>query len=251
MQRVKSFLLVLFLGSILHANSIDSDLKIFTETYPPYNFKKDGKVTGFSTEILEAMFQQMHSAKTAKDIKLVPWARGYKVVAKKKNTMLYSTFRIPERENLFKWVGPIKRVSRDIISLKEKQVSIHTIDDIKKYSLGGVLGWSAIDTLVAQGVEKKSIQLFSGKYAAKKGFEKLILNDLDLFIYNLDAIDYDPTLKKFASKEFKIVYRISAKDLYFAFNKDTDPKIIQAYQNALDTIKKNGTYNKILKKYWP
>jgi len=39
------------------------------------------------------------------------------------------------------------------------------------------------------------------------------------------------------------------KDLYIAFNKNTPDTIIEKWQKALDDIKKDGTYQKILNKY--
>jgi len=233
----------------LYASSIDS-IKIYTETYPPYNMKAEQKLTGLSVEILDAMLKQMHSSiDVQKDIKLVPWARGYRILQKKKDTMLFSTARIPQREKLFKWVGPIVTVPQNIIALKTKHIKVSNLKDLKNYTVGGILGWSSVTELMEQGFKKSDLTLYVGKNATEKAFKDMLLNKLDMFIYNLESIPYDSYLTNFHKTDFKKVYTVHTIDLYYAFNKKTDDKIVKQYQKALDTIKANGIYKKILKKY--
>jgi len=51
--------------------------------------------------------------------------------------------------------------------------------------------------------------------------------------------------------EYEIVFEITKeeKNLYFAFNKDTSDEIIGKFQKALDEVKKEGLYDKIISKY--
>lgn len=42
---------------------------------------------------------------------------------------------------------------------------------------------------------------------------------------------------------------IMESQLYIAFHKETSEEVIQRWQKALDEIKKDGTYQKILQKY--
>mgnify|MGYP002830677661 CR=1 FL=1 len=77
-------------------------LNFFTENYAPFNYVEDNKLRGISVELLGKIFRQANSAKTLKDVKVVPWARGYKFAQLKKNTVLFSTTRTKAREKLFK-----------------------------------------------------------------------------------------------------------------------------------------------------
>ena len=42
-----------------------------------------------------------------------------------------------------------------------------------------------------------------------------------------------------------------AAAVYFGFNKHTDDQVIQQLQQALDTLKQEGVYDMIFKKYLP
>ena len=77
---------------------------IMSEELSPFNHTEDGKVTGFSSEIVLEICERVGHAKT---IQVMPWARAYKSILNEDNKVLFSTTRTANREDLFKWVGPI------------------------------------------------------------------------------------------------------------------------------------------------
>ena len=244
---MKKLILSAFMLINLFAN--DTKIKVYTETYPPFNMEQNGKLTGVSSDILNAMYQEMGLLKEYKKIKIVPWARGYKIVQKKKNTMLFSTTRSKVRENLFKWVGPIYTTKQDILTLSHNDIQINKLNDLNNYKIGAILGWATTDYLLGHGIKKENIEIYVGKDASKKGFNKLNTNQIDCFIYNQNAIQYDKYLLKILPINYKAVYRIEQDKLYYAFNKNTDDKIISKWQKALDKVKSSGKYQTILNKY--
>ncbi len=105
---MKKLVLVIlaFIGSVnLAAQTVD-DLMFLTEHYPPLNYEEDGKLQGIAVEALVEMFKLVDAEKTIKDVKLWPWARGYRSVLSKKNTVLFSMARTEARENLWKMMRP-------------------------------------------------------------------------------------------------------------------------------------------------
>ncbi len=96
-----AFLLISFFGfGVVHA----AELTVITENSPPLNYKKNGKVTGVATELVQEIMRRTGKVYS---IEIMPWARGYRLALKKPNIVLYSTVRTKSREKLFKWVGPI------------------------------------------------------------------------------------------------------------------------------------------------
>ena len=244
---MEKLILSAFIMLNLFAN--DAKIKVYTETYPPFNMEQNGILTGVSSDILNAMYQEMGLSKEYQKIKIVPWARGYKIVQKKKDTMLFSTTRSKARETMFKWVGPIYTTKQDILALNYNNVKIDKLDDLNNYKVGAILGWATTDYLLNHGVKKENIEIYVGKDASNKGFNKLNTNQIDCFIYNQNAIQYDKYLLKVLASNYKTVYRIEQDKLYYAFNKNTDDKIISKWQKALDKVKKSGKYQTILNKY--
>jgi len=243
-------LLLSMIGNIfyLYGNSIDK-VQIFTENYPPYNMEVNGKLKGISVDILSAMFKQMHSNKTVNDIKLRPWATGYKITSKKKNCMLFSTTRTAQREKLFKWVGPIVATKIGIIAKKSRHIKISNIKELNNYKIGAVIKDIGEQLLLEQGVSKNNIDSIGGKNPVVLNFQKLGKGRIDMFAYETNVAMYGAKSYQIDQKDFEIIYILKQGQLYYAFNKNTDDTIIQKYQKALDDIKSNGVYKNILDQY--
>ena len=107
------------ISSAALTQSVDN-LTIMTEIYPPYNFKEKGELKGISVDLMVLILKKLGSRQTRNNIKLWPWARGYREVLGKKNTCLFSTTRTIEREKHFKWVGPITSTTISILARKKK-----------------------------------------------------------------------------------------------------------------------------------
>ncbi len=74
--------------SVVFAQHVD-DLILMTEQYPPFNFKKDGKLQGISVDMIVLMLEKIDAKLTRKNIRLLPWARGYSDVLSKKKYMSF------------------------------------------------------------------------------------------------------------------------------------------------------------------
>lgn len=226
------------------ANAIDK-LTIMTEEYPPYNMTKDGKLVGISVEVLELMLKDVGSKKTTKDIKVLPWARSYNMVQNKKNTMLFAMFRTKQRENLFKWVGPIDSSSIGLIAKKDRKIKIKNVADIKKYKIGTVKDDAAELALKELGLT--TFDSISGTNSIATSIKKLKRNRIDLFAYVYETKSWN--IDNFKPEDYENVYTLKKNDLYYAFHKDTDQKIIDKLQKSLNLLKEKGLVQEIIKKY--
>jgi len=246
---MKKIVILLFLIVNLFSNETQN-IKMYTEYGPPYNMKdENGKLQGLSIEILEAMLKQMNSKQSINDVKFRSWAKSYAIAQKKQNTMVFSTIRTKSREKLFKWVGPITTAKIGVIALKSKNIVIKNISDLNKYRIGAVLKDVGETLLLDAGVNKNLIQYVKGEDTINISFNKMQKNRIDMFAYYTDVAFANAKIKGFDIDKYEVIYILKTGYLYFAFNKNTDNKIIQKWQNALDTIKKNGIYKKIHDKY--
>ncbi|ETR74659.1 MAG: amino acid ABC transporter periplasmic protein [Candidatus Magnetoglobus multicellularis str. Araruama] len=133
MKKILFLIVFLLLLNPLHAEMTPGDISYYTEEYPPYNFSDNGMATGFATEILLKMFEKLNVNKTAKDIRVVPWARGFNDIQKKKNVCLYTMTRTDERVKKygFRWVGPIINTGSVLFAQKSKNIKINSMEDVK------------------------------------------------------------------------------------------------------------------------
>lgn len=118
---------------------------LFTEDYPPYNMPIEDKtgdnaneIIGSATDTMKEIFKR---AKMNYNMELLPWARAYNFALNRKNAVVFAASRTPERENLFKWVGPIGENSWVFFSLidpktKAPKFKINSMEEAKKYVIG-------------------------------------------------------------------------------------------------------------------
>jgi len=227
-------------------------MSFFTENYAPFNYEQEGQLYGVSVDILEALFTKMNVNLNRSDVNLVDWSAGYKATLQSTGTMLFSTVRIPERENLFKWVGPIAPHKDVLIALKSRHVTVSVPGDMANYKTGAIRDYSSIQLLLNYGVN------YSSLFIAEN------VNDLYAMLANgtVDCIAYTEMGHKLvlsglglneADYEFPFSLRVS--ELYYAFNISTSNEVISFFQDALDNLKNdktgdgNSIYEKIINNY--
>ncbi len=110
------------------------EIRIVTEELPPYNMTQGGRLTGMSTEVVQAVLKEVG---VPASIQSMPWARAYDMAQQEKNVLIYLIARTPEREPLFKWVGEIMRIDYHFYKLRErKDIVVPDLQSAKNYSVG-------------------------------------------------------------------------------------------------------------------
>nr|BFE97768.1 hypothetical protein GCM10020185_83040 [Pseudomonas brassicacearum subsp. brassicacearum] len=80
------------------AGAAEAPLRIVTEELPPYNMTQNGRMTGMSTEVVQAVLKEVGMDAP---IHSMPWARAYELALNESNVLIYSIVRTPAREPLF------------------------------------------------------------------------------------------------------------------------------------------------------
>ncbi len=238
---------LLFLGLTTLTNA--SEIRMMTENYPPYNMEVEGELQGLSVEILEAMLIEMDLKKDKYDIELLSWSKAFDTAKNVKNNMLFSAIKTEKRKNQFKWVGPISKTVIGITAKKDRHIVINSLEDLKKYKIGCVKKDMGETMLLEADIPRENILALDGVNSLPTMFYKLERGRIDMLSYEVKVVKYSADLNGFDSDEYEGLYILKKAEHYFAFNKLTSDKIIEKWQKALDTIKSNGIYDKIVKKY--
>lgn len=250
-------LLSLFIPSataIDRAGTIE-DLIYITEQFPPFNFQQEGKLQGISVDLLERMLGHMNLTLNRSEIKLLPWDQGYRMALEENNTVIFSTGRLPERESLFKWVGPISPIKVVLFALKERHIEIDSPEDLRDMKIGVVRDSAEGPLVVKAGANSSSL-------AKRNNTDELI--DM-LRAGTIDAWAYPDLIGMrlleeagLSAEEYDIVYQLGTETpLYYAFNKNTSGSTVQAFQQALNLTKKGkeadgiSDFEKVIYRYLP
>jgi len=221
------------------------EITIVTEEFPPYNYTQNGEMKGISSEIVMAVLEEIDV--TAKIVSY-PWSRAYVLASTKKNHLIYSIARIPEREELFHWIGTIAPYSTSLYKLKSrKDIVINSIDDAKLYSIG--TSGSDVITEYLQSLNFIHLEIVSRDV---QNLYKLTHDRIDLIAY--DDISFSYMIKKegLTLNKYEKVFLIEdlSDKLYMAFSKTTDISLVEKFKKGLEAIKKKGIFEKIQKKYF-
>ncbi|MFD2271054.1 substrate-binding periplasmic protein [Undibacterium arcticum] len=162
---------------------------------PPLNYEEQGVVTGYSTELLQAVLQ---TAGLSAPISILPWARAYQTAQTQPNTIIYSIVRTAEREPLFDWIGPISKRQIFLFKLRaRKDVEVSTLSDARKYRIGAVREMAATQQLIKQGFNpEESLDLAP---TDESNVKKLFLNRVDLIV----ALDWSAYFSGETERSFR------------------------------------------------
>lgn len=218
-----------------------ANFKIMTEDYPPYNFMKDGKITGLATEVVQEITKRInHPA----DIELLPWARGYGLIQQQDGLILYSMTRTEEREGLFKWVGPVASNKWVFFAKKGSGITISSLEDAKKVGKVGTYKDDAAEAfLKAEGFANLDSVLDD-----MQNVPKLMAGRINLWIVG-ELQGIYKAKEKGVNDQLEKLFDVKDTQLYIAFSKNTADADIAIWQKALDDMKADGTYDAIVKKY--
>jgi len=207
----------------------------YTEDYPPYNYLDDQTVKGLAVDLLLEANRHIGSHLERSDLKLLPWPRAYYIAQTKPNSVLFSTARIPAREKLFKWAGPIGATRVVILAKKQNSIIINQPSDLSEYSIGVVKNDIAEQLLLEAGVTSTMLEYANTSTPLSK---MLSYDRFKLWAYEERAARIAIEQSGMNNDDFEVVYVLQALELYYAFHPDTDDKTITLFQAALDALKK-------------
>ncbi|MFN7197332.1 MAG: substrate-binding periplasmic protein [Hylemonella sp.] len=226
-------------------------LRIVTEEFPPYNLTENGRVTGFSTEVVEAVLQEIG---LRAPIQSMPWARAYDTARNEENVLIYSITRTAQREALFKWVGVVAPSDWYLFALQgtPQAAGLGSLDDARKYQVATVNEDAGEQYLAAKGFALGRNLQSSNKY--EFNYDKLRRGRVDLWIAN-DLVAHhlarqagdDPA--RVLARALPLPDLGGADGLYMAFGNKTPDAMVERFRKGLAAVRKNGRYEALRKKW--
>jgi ABC-type amino acid transport substrate-binding protein len=227
-------LLILLLAGCSGADAPEGNeqLRILTETYPPYNFvNKDGEITGQSTEMVRAI---MNEVGVESEIEVLTLSEALDLAEKGPGVVLYSLNLTPEREDLFKWVGPIGIYEQVFYTLAESEVAVKDLEDAKKVKKIAVYEGDA----GAQFLKSQGFKNLDERPTDVEALQKLADGEVDLWLGNREGLAVVATQAGVDPTELMEVPAIIIHaNLFIAFSKDVEDEVIKAWQEAYDRLK--------------
>jgi len=219
----------------------------YTEEYPPYNFEgEDGVPTGMSIDILMAAFERIGVGLGATDIKIVPWNRSYRYVQTRPGTALFAMTYSPEREKIFKFVGPAAVQVVTVIAPKERRIVIRKPSDLNQFKIGVVRDAFGDELVQKLGLRKDVIRRIT---TADQLVALIESKKVDVVVYSLSV--FSNVVKKAGGdpEQYEGIHILKTVRMGYAFHLSTDSAVLEHLQRAIDELKADGTWGRVISSY--
>ncbi len=223
-------------------------LRYMTESSPPDNFAGDGgRPTGLFVDTLGLVWAELGIPPAR--IELLPWARAYRRAQDTPGAVLFSMARLPERQHLFKWVGPVRTGRFVLVAKRERAVRPATLDaaGLSRYRVGTVIDDAGEKLLAERGLDRKALDRAE---SFRSIMLKLVNDRVDAVVYGELPIRSYLRQNGLPLEAFEVVGVLSATPICFAFNRDTPDDVVARFRAALDAVRaRPGVMDELFRKY--
>lgn len=219
-------------------------LTLVTEENPPFNYTEQGKVVGLSTEIVSELAKR---GGIPVQIKSMAWEDAYVAAQRDKETCVYSTVRLENRERLFSWIGPIATNQWVLIGKSDFAGPLTKIEDARKYRVGVVAKDAKVEFLMGKGVTDLREVSADGLVPPRLMLARDDPNRLDLWATS--AYGARRTAARANVKDIKVVMNLHRVPLFLACGRNTSPETVRALNQAFQKATKDGALRRIADQY--
>ncbi|MGF1740607.1 transporter substrate-binding domain-containing protein [Vibrio profundum] len=237
---MKNIILSIFF--IFSVSASAKELILLTAEIPPYSMVENGVQTGISVDVVREMARRVGQND---QFRFLPWARAQNTASRKDLFGITPLSRTPDREKKFTWVAPIPEINNDYVLVSiDKKININKLDDIVNLTVGVQRGTPAQEMLKKAGFISIEPVNFE-----EQNVEKLRKGRIKLWAIPRLVGKYVYKTRGYNPDELNFGYVLSRPVIYFAASKSISVSDMNKWKEALDTMRADGTFEKIISKY--
>lgn len=219
-------------------NTSFHDLTWITEEYPPFNFHENSTPSGLMVDLISAITRKAGEEISPGSFAFLPWNEAYQKAVVDPNTVIFAIAKSPERENRFKWIGPVVSYNVSLYSKRSNNITITNTDELASYRIGTVTDDITIDTLINAGIKKENIFTNPDPQTLVKDLEN---GTIDLFAYGDIAANYYIKNVTGNSAYYRLSGQIGSVPVYIGFSTGTPDDVVEKFQAAFQDLKGSST----------
>ena len=238
-KNVLNVLLSLFI--LLGCSNSKGVNKLYVGTnaeFDPFEYREGDIIVGFDIDFIKAVGEII-----GKEVEIVDIAFDGLLPAlqsKKIDLIIAGMTATEERKKFVNFTDPYYN-SKQAILVNSDNLDITSIDNLEGKRIGVVLGFTG--ELIASNIENATIQQFN---ATSETILALKNNKVDAVI-----LDYEPA-KAYSkvNNDIKLVDTKLEQEEYAIAIRKEDTELLNKINDAILTLKENGTYDKLLSTYF-
>lgn len=215
------------------------EFQVVTGELAPYTFTENGELSGFVVEIVQDVINRVGFPH---DILVEPWKRA--LVNSHARRITFPLIRSADREADYTWIAPLASDGSAFVVRAKDPTNYTSMDDFKGLRIGVLLG--ARTTTILEELGFTHIEPVS---TTEQNVKKLLAGRIDAWFESELMVQF--TLKKMGigDDQVTIAFRRPKAPMYIVASPDIPESVIAAWRSAIDAMKADGTYQKILEKY--
>ena len=219
-------------------------LTLLTDEDPPFSYSEKGKITGSATDVVREMTSR---AGVPAKFDVLPTEKAFVRAQAERDTCVFATPRLENRERLFVWIGPIATNLWAVYGKGDFAPSIRTIKDMAPYRIGVVARDPKAEYLRENGVPGVRVFRDDAQNPQRLFLARDNPDHIDLWITGL----YSGRAAAKAAKvtDVKLVFIALEEPLFLACSPRTDASVVKALNDALDAMKADGSFKRVSAEY--
>ncbi|MEI9982720.1 MAG: transporter substrate-binding domain-containing protein [Aliidongia sp.] len=216
----------------------DEPLRLLTNDNPPFSIVHGDRVGGLSVDVLKEMSAR---AEVPLTLEAYPWVRAYDEAQNRTDTCVFSAARLPDRELLFSWVGPLATNSWALFGRSDFPGTLNSLEEARRYVIGGETEEAKTVYLIARGFDIDRLP------NDNLNPQRLVQGRIDLWVSGLQTAPAKAAEVGITAIKPVLVFR--QEPIYLACNPAVPARTIRQLQAALDAMRADGKLAAITRRY--
>lgn len=236
---IKKMLFLLFTFFLTQTNA--SELKFLSADFPPYTFQTEKDGAGVVYDVLMEVARRLGYKNK---VNFLPWARARFEAENNPDIVIIPLARTAERENKYTWLIHVLNDPYVLVALKTSTANISSIKSAKNLRIG-ILSGSVADVLL----HKLGFTNLEPASSDVQNLKKLKLGRIDAWVAPLSCRGQYKKQTGLGAEDLRIGVELTKIKEYIGASKSFDKNTKIKWEKAFSSMKKDGTYQSIMKRY--
>lgn len=227
---------------VISGTALGMEPTVVTSLLPPFTFPDKPERPGFYVEVAKAAFEK---AGLPFSVEFQPWARAQANTLARPGLFILGLAHTPERDQKFKFAAEVAAHDICFISLKP-HAPINSLEEARNAGPITVRKGTVFEALLRDAgltnIELSQTDAQSARQLSKGHLQAWLIYD-QAATFTWHVIDADPA-------DLVIGAPIHRESVYLAASKDTPDEMIRKVHDAVQTVRADGTYDRIYAKYF-
>jgi polar amino acid transport system substrate-binding protein len=234
----------LVLAALSPGSLMARDISMLTVEWAPH-YGSGLPENGLTTALVNAAFK---AGGHTSAIEFVPWPRALKDVKEGKADVVMGAYHNKQREIDYFFSDPIYFLDTGLIVRPDLNINTYSnLRELSSYSIGVARGWANSEEFDAADYLDKHVTT-----SPVLNIRKLFRGRIDMAVMNFDLFRYEAKKEGFCIADVQFVDPpLETHGLYIMASRNVPDykNIVRDFNRGLDTIRKNGSFDRIVNRF--